>query len=424
MGKPNRGLMDQRLIFSGNDDVSARGLQILVINSGSSSLKFSVLEVESESVLASGIAERLGTAEALLKFSDSGAKKIQEPFPGADHRAALRRVVDHLRASVPNDVDAVGHRIVHGGEYFRDAVIIDDEVVKRIEELSSLAPLHNPPGAQGIRLAGELFPGKRQVAVFDTAFHQTLPPHAFHYAIPARFYSKYRIRRYGFHGTSNQYVTQELARRLGRSLTELQLLTAHLGNGCSATAVKQGRSVDTTMGLTPLEGVVMGTRSGDVDPSLHLFLQDREGLKLGEITDMLTRESGLLGVSGVSHDMRSILQAADTGNATAKLAVDLFCYRLARALLGLAAGLERVDGLIFTGGIGENSAIIRARVLTHLQVLRPEINERWNEVHGQGNNGRITNETGLACFVIPTNEELMIARQTAALVQTQKRNDK
>jgi acetate kinase len=390
--------------------------QILVINSGSSSLKFSVLEVRSESVLASGIAERLGTTEALLKFSGTDAERIEEPLSHADHRAALHRVIHHLRALLPNEVEAVGHRIVHGGEYFRDAVVVDDQVVKRIEELSELAPLHNPPGAQGIRVAWELFPDKPQVAVFDTAFHQTLPPHAFHYAIPPKFYSRFRIRRYGFHGTSTQYVTQELAKRLGRPLDELQLLTAHLGNGCSATAVKQGKSVDTTMGLTPLEGVVMGTRSGDVDPSLHLFLQEREGLNLKEITDLLTRESGLLGVSGVSQDMRSILQAIDAGNARAKLAVDVFCYRLARALLGLAAGLETIDGLIFTGGIGENSAIIRARVLQHLQILRPVINQLWNEQHGRENNGRITEETGLSCFVIPTNEELMIARQTAALV--------
>jgi acetate kinase len=390
--------------------------QILVINSGSSSLKFSVLEVRSESVLVSGIAERLGTTEASLKLNATDAERIEEPLSHADHRAALRRVIDHLRALLPNEVEAVGHRIVHGGEYFRDAVIIDDEVVKRIEELSELAPLHNPPGAQGIRVAWELFPDKPQVAVFDTAFHQTLPPHAFHYAIPPKFYSRFRIRRYGFHGTSTQYVTQELAKRLGRPLDELQLLTAHLGNGCSATAVKQGKSVDTTMGLTPLEGVVMGTRSGDVDPSLHLFLQEREGLNLKEITDLLTRESGLLGVSGVSQDMRSILQAIDSGNVRAQLAVDVFCYRLARALLGLAAGLERIDGLIFTGGIGENSATIRARVLQHLQILRPVINQRWNEQHGRGNDGRITEETGLSCFVIPTNEELMIARQTAALV--------
>jgi len=388
---------------------------ILVINSGSSSLKFSLLDVQSESAIASGIAERLGTKEASLNFSANSAEKVGEALPNADHRAALRRVVDHILALVPHEVHALGHRIVHGGEYFRDAVIVDDEVIKRIEELSDLAPLHNPPGAQGIRVASELFPQKPQVAVFDTAFHQTLPPHAFHYAIPPEFYSKHRIRRYGFHGTSNQYITQELARRLGRPLTELQVLTAHLGNGCSATAVKQGKSVDTTMGLTPLEGVVMGTRSGDVDPSLHLFLQEREGFSLGEITDILTRKSGLLGVSGVSQDMRSILQAIDSGNDRACLAVDLFCYRLARALLGLAAGLERIDGLIFTGGIGEHSAIIRARTLKHLQILRPEINETWNEQHGRESNGRITEETGLACFVVPTNEELMIARQTAAL---------
>src|SRR5215469_5980496 len=360
--------MDQTLILSGNDDVTARDLQILVINSGSSSLKFSVLEVQSESVLASGIAERLGTTEALLKFSDAGGKKIQEPFPGADHRAALRRVVDYLRGSLRNDVDAVGHRIVHGGEFFRDAVIVDDEVVKRIEELSDLAPLHNPPGAQGIRLAWELFPRKPQVAVFDTAFHQTLPPHAFHYAIPARFYSKYRIRRYGFHGTSNQYVTEELARRLDRPLSELQLLTAHLGNGSSATAVKQGRSVDTTMGLTPLEGVVMGTRSGDVDPSLHLFLHEKGNLSLEEVTDLLTRKSGLLGVSGVSHDMRSVLEAIESGNDQARLALELFCYRLARAILGLTAGLERIDALVFTGGIGENSPVVRSKTLEYLAI--------------------------------------------------------
>jgi acetate kinase len=388
---------------------------ILVINSGSSSLKFSLLDVQSESAIASGIAERLGTKEASLNFSANSAEKVVEALPNADHRAALRRVVDHILALVPHEVDALGHRIVHGGEYFRDAVIVDDEVIKRIEELRDLAPLHNPPGAQGIRVASELFPEKPQVAVFDTAFHQTLPPQAFHYAIPPEFYSKYRVRRYGFHGTSNQYVTQELARRLGRPLTELQVLTAHLGNGCSATAVKQGKSVDTTMGLTPLEGVVMGTRSGDVDPSLHLFLHEREGLSLREITDILTRKSGLLGVSGVSQDMRSILQAIDSGNDRACLAVDLFCYRLARALLGLAAGLQRVDGLIFTGGIGENSAIIRARTLKHLQILRPAINQTWNEQHGRESNGRITEEMGLACFVVPTNEELMIARQTAAL---------
>jgi acetate kinase len=388
---------------------------VMVINSGSSSLKFSLFDVGSESAVANGIAERLGTPEAALRFNANASRKIEEPIPAADHRCALRRVIDHLSASAMKEVDAFGHRIVHGGEYFREAVLIDDEVLRRIEALSDLAPLHNPAGAQGIRVASELFPNKPQVAVFDTAFHQTLPPHAFHYAIPAEFYANYRVRRYGFHGTSNQYVTSELARRLGRPIEELQIIAAHLGNGCSATAVKQGKSVDTTMGLTPLEGLVMGTRSGDVDPSLHLFLQQKKSLSLEEVMDLLTRKSGLLGVSGVSHDMRSVVEAVELGNHQARLALDLFCYRLARAILGLAAGLERVDALIFTGGIGENSAIVRSKTLEHLAILHPEIDQAWNERNGQDSNGRITKENGLACFVIPTNEELMIARQTAAL---------
>jgi acetate kinase len=387
----------------------------MVINSGSSSLKFSLFDVHSESVVATGIAERLGTAEATLKFSSSDSEKREESIPAADHRSALRRVINHLSSGEIKEVDAFGHRIVHGGEYFRKPVLIDDEVLKRIEALSDLAPLHNPPGAQGIRVAFELFPNKPQVAVFDTAFHQTLPPHAFHYAIPAEFYAQYHIRRYGFHGTSHQYVSSELARRLGQPIEELQMITAHLGNGCSATAVKQGKSVDTTMGLTPLEGLVMGTRSGDVDPSLHLFLHQKRSLSLEEITDLLTRKSGLLGVSGVSHDVRSIVEAIKLGNDRARLALDLFCYRLARAILGLAAGLERIDALIFTGGIGENSVLVRSKTLEHLAILHPEVNQGWNERNGQDSNGRITQETGLACFVIPTNEELMIARQTAAL---------
>jgi acetate kinase len=395
--------------------VTTGGRSILVINSGSSSLKFSLLDVKSEAVIASGIAERLGTPEAFLKFSAKSSKDICERLPNADHRAALRRVIDRLSTLAVSEVDAIGHRIVHGGEYFQDAVLIDDEVLKRIEALSDLAPLHNPPGAQGIRIASELFPNKPQVAVFDTAFHQTLPPHAFHYAIPTEFYAKYRVRRYGFHGTSSQYVASELARRLRRSIEELQIIAAHLGNGCSATAVKQGKSVDTTMGLTPLEGLMMGTRSGDVDPSLHLFLHQKKSLSLEEVTDLLTRKSGLLGVSGVSHDMRSVIEAIELGNQQARLALDLFCYRLARAILGLAAGLERIDALIFTGGIGENSSVVRSKTLQHLAILHPEIDQGWNEQNGQDSNGRITKGVGLACFVIPTNEELMIARQTAVL---------
>ena len=288
--------------------------------------------------------------------------------------------------------------------------------MRRIEELADLAPLHNPAGVQGIRIATELFPDKQQVAVFDTAFHQTLPPHAFHYAIPYEYYEKYRIRRYGFHGTSHHFVVLQAAKRIGKPIEETQFISAHLGNGCSATAVRHGQSVDTSMGLTPQEGLVMGTRSGDVDPNLHLFLQEKEDHSLREITEMLTRKSGLLGVSGVSHDMRFVIAAAAEGNKRARLAVDLFCYRLARSVLGLAAALSSIDALIFTGGIGENSAAIRAQVLTHLAILHPELDQKLNETHGKGADGRITrSDRALLCLVIPTNEELMIARETALL---------
>ncbi|MBV8377529.1 MAG: acetate/propionate family kinase, partial [Verrucomicrobia bacterium] len=271
---------------------------ILVINNGSSSLKFSVLDPETDTVLASGLAERIGTGQAYLKLSDMEKVKHEEKLPLADHRSALLRVIEILSKHGRFDCKAIGHRVVHGGEYFREPEVVTDALIQKIEELAALAPLHNPANALGIRVAADLFPGKPQVVVFDTAFHQTLPPYAFHYAIPYELYEKYRIRRYGFHGTSHHYVTLEAARRLGKPYGQLQFISAHLGNGCSATAVKYGQSVDTTMGLTPLEGLVMGTRSGDVDPSLLLFLQERDGLRLVDIIEILTRKSGLLGVSG------------------------------------------------------------------------------------------------------------------------------
>jgi acetate kinase len=288
-------------------------------------------------------------------------------------------------------------------------------VVQKIEELAELAPLHNPAGAQGIRIAIELFPDKKQVVVFDTSFHQTLPAHAFHYAIPYEYYEKYRIRRYGFHGTSHHFVALEAAKRIGKPIEETQFLSAHLGNGCSAAAIRYGQSMDTSMGFTPQEGLVMGTRSGDVDPNLHFFLQEKEHQQLQEITETLTRKSGLLGVSGVSQDMRTVIDAANAGNKRAGLAVDLFCYRLARSVLGLAAALSSIDALIFTGGIGENSAVVRAQTLTHLAILHPELDEKLNDAHGKGADGRITGASGLLCLIVPTNEELMIARETALL---------
>jgi acetate kinase len=396
--------------------MSTNQSSILVINNGSSSLKFSVLDPRSETVLSSGLAERIGSEQGLLKLSDLEKVKHEEKMPLADHRSALIRVIEILSKNGRFDCKAIGHRVVHGGEYFREPELVTESVIEKIEELASLAPLHNPAHVIGIRVAAELFPGKPQVAVFDTAFHQTLPNYVFHYAIPYEYYEKYRIRRYGFHGTSHHYVTLEAARRLEKPYDQLQFISAHLGNGCSATAVKHGRSVDTTMGLTPLEGLVMGTRSGDVDPSLLLFLQQREGLRLAEIIEILTRKSGLLGVSGVSHDMRSVITAADDGNARAQLAIDLFCHRLGRAILGLAASLSSIDGVIFTGGVGENSAFIRDKVLSHLAILHPEIDPKLNEQHGKQSNGRISSGSGLLCLVIPTNEELMIARETDRLV--------
>jgi acetate kinase len=390
---------------------------ILVINNGSSSLKFSVLDPKSETLLSSGLAERIGTEQGSLKMTDLKQEKHEEKLALADHRSALLRVIEILSESDRFDCKAIGHRVVHGGEYFHDPVLVTDSVLQKIEELTDLAPLHNPANALGIRVVEEVFPGKPQVAVFDTAFHQTLPPYAFHYAIPYELYEKYRIRRYGFHGTSHHYVTVEAARRLGKPYDQMQLISAHLGNGCSATAVKNGQSVDTTMGLTPLEGLVMGTRSGDVDPSLLLFLQEHEGLSLVQIIELLTRKSGLLGVSGVSHDMRSVVTAADGGNPRAKLAIDIFCHRLGRAILGLASSLTSIDALIFTGGIGENSAFIRSKVLSQLGILHPEIDPKLNDENGKQSNGRITTtKSGLLCLVIPTNEELMIARETDRLI--------
>jgi acetate kinase len=395
--------------------VSTPPTEILVINSGSSSLKFSVFDPESERALASGLAERLGTEQACLNIVDLEGKRLREVMQHADHKTALLRIIEILGKGSPFDVKAVGHRVVHGGEDFHEAALVTREILQRIEQLADLAPLHNPAAAQAIRVATELFPEKPQVAVFDTAYHQTLPPYAFHYAIPYEYYEKYRVRRYGFHGTSHHFVALQAAKLLGKPFDQTQFVSAHLGNGCSAAAIRNGHSVDTTMGLTPLEGLMMGTRSGDVDPNLHLFIQEKEKRRLSEITDILTRKSGLLGVSGVSHDMRSVVAAAKEGNERAALAIDLFCYRLARSILALTASLSFVDAVIFTGGIGENNATIRARVLTHLEILHPELDTGLNEEHGKSAGGRITTQSGLLCLVIQTNEELMIARETARL---------
>jgi acetate kinase len=391
---------------------------ILVINSGSSSLKFALIEGGSGRVTRQGLAERLGTPLGRLRTQatdDQGHETTAEsPLPGGGHAEALEEILGHLGGLRPA---AVGHRVVHGGERFSASVVLDDAVVDGIRTCNDLAPLHNPANVLGIEIARRRFPELRQVAVFDTAFHQTLPRKAFMYAVPYELYERHRVRRYGFHGTSHAFVAGEAAQRLGKPLEELQLVTAHLGNGCSACAIKGGHSVDTTMGLTPLEGLVMGSRSGDVDPNLHQFLSDQTGRSLAEITDLLNRQSGLLGLSGTSNDMRTVLEARDHGDPRAALAIDVFCYRLAKALLGLCAALDRIDALVFTGGIGQYAAPIRAETLAQLGVLGPVVDQVRNGAHGAGAGGRITaDRSPLLALVISTNEELVIARETTRLL--------
>jgi acetate kinase len=384
-------------------------LHVWVINCGSSSLKFAIIEPTTGSVVRHGLAERLNESGSRLTLDDREVALGER----ATHAAALDRILAEIGDQKPT---AVGHRVVHGGESFAESVLLDDDKIRVIQECAELAPLHNPANLMGIEAARHHFPDVPQIAVFDTAFHQTLPPKAYVYAIPYELYQRHKIRRYGFHGTSHRYVAGEAAKRLGKPLEELHLVTAHLGNGCSACAIKNGRSVDTTMGLTPLEGLVMGTRSGDVDPNLHQFVSEKTGHDLSQVTDMLNRQSGLLGVSGKSNDMRTLLEASEKGDARAKLAIEIFCHRLAKSILALCASLDRLDALIFTGGIGEHAAAVRADTLAALRVLRPAIDAEANRVHGVSTTGRITDsDSPLLALVIPTNEELVIAREAARL---------
>lgn len=388
---------------------------IIVINCGSSSLKFAVLPVVGEGVLVKGLAERLGSHEAVLQI-DLGQGKLSVPMPEATHRDALREAVSRMVGLNPR---AIGHRMVHGGEEFTGSVIINDEVMAAVERCSSLAPLHNPANLVGVKTARALFADLPQVAVFDTAFHQTIPAKAFLYAIPYHYYEELKVRRYGFHGTSHHFVSQKTADLLGKPAAEVSMITMHLGNGCSACAIRNGQSVDSTMGLTPSEGLVMGTRSGDVDPALHQFLQDQTGMRLSEITSMLNSKSGLLGVSGVSNDMRTLAKAAADGHQRARLAIEVFCYRLAKSVMGLTAALDTIDALVFTGGIGENSAPVRAMTLAHLKILGLELDGDRNSNHGSTSGGRITADgSRIPCLVVPTDEELMIARETLRLVSS------
>lgn len=390
---------------------------VLVINSGSSTIKFSLFTSEFNSALLTGLAERLGETEAVIRFT-LGNEKSTLAIPLADHAGALATLITFLKDHniQLTDLAAIGHRVVHGGEQFSGSRIIDDAVLAGIEACVPLAPLHNPANLLGMKTLQKLASGVPQIAVFDTAFHQTLPEKAFLYGLPYSLYKNHGVRRYGFHGTSHLFVVQQAAKRLQRPLSELSLISAHLGNGCSAVAVKNGLSVDTTMGMTPLEGLVMGTRSGDIDPGLHQFISKELGLGLDDVTDLLNKKSGLLGLSELSNDMRTLALAAEAGHKQALLAIDVFCFRLARAIGGLAMSLDTLDGIVFTGGIGENASMVREKVLQQLGILGIYLDPLANANHGKDQGGLISTPTSVPALVIPTNEEWMIASDCLKLI--------
>jgi len=392
---------------------------ILVLNSGSSSLKFKLFAWKDLSPLARGLIERIGKPQAKAHLQTFRGEKLERTLPLRDHREALELMEALLKesglAQGARDLQAIGHRVVHGGEHFREPILLNAHVLQELKDLIPLAPLHNPANLLGIELALEHAPNVPQIAVFDTAFHRTLPPRAYLYALPYQIYERYQVRRYGFHGLSHAYVAREAARFLGRPLSELKLITLHLGNGASATAILHGQSVDTSMGFTPLEGLIMGTRCGDLDPAVIFYLAREHGYSYSRLEEMLNRESGLRGLAG-DNDMRLLTQRATQGDARARLAIEMFCYRIKKYIGAYWAVLNGADALVFTGGIGENSSLVRAKAcegLTALGIqLDPEKNQRFS-----GQKGDVSaSHSQVKILVIPTNEELEIARKTKALV--------
>lgn len=390
---------------------------ILVLNCGSSSLKGAVLDTDSGEILLSCLGEKLNLADAYITFKINGEKQKVELAGQPDHTGAVGALLDKLKQlGLDSRIGAIGHRVVSGGEAYSESVLIDDQVIAAIEKFIPLAPLHNPANLLGIRAAQNIFKGLPNVAVFDTAFHQTMPEHAYTYAIPRKYYRELSLRRYGFHGTSYRFVAAEAARLLNADAGNLKLVIAHLGNGASIAAVKNGQSVDTSMGLTPLEGLVMGTRSGDVDPSVFSFLADNLKLTTQQITDILNKESGLLGISELSNDCRAIEEAAAEGHEGATLALEIFSYRLAKYVAAMAVAAGGIDALVFTGGIGENSDIIREKVLNYCAFLGLNVDQTANLAARFGKAGLITAaDSRVKALVVPTNEELMIAQDTAQL---------
>ncbi|MDZ7828702.1 MAG: acetate kinase [Halofilum sp. (in: g-proteobacteria)] len=401
-------------------------MNILVINTGSSSIKYQLFAMDGPKVMAAGLVERIGDEGSRLRhrcWPDDPTRlreRIDEQ-PIDDHKAGMERIVAALTDDThgvihgADQIDGVGHRVVHGGETFHAPARIDESVLESIRANVPLAPLHNPANLAGIEVARELFPDAPQVAVFDTAFHQTMPPHAFHYALPRHLYKLHHLRRYGFHGTSHAWVAREAANFLRRDLDTLNLVTLHLGNGASATAIENGQSVDTSMGLTPLEGLIMGTRSGDIDPAIHSFLAEQESLSLGEIDNLLNKHSGLKGICG-SSDLRDIEKKASGGDRDAQLALDMYVYRIRKYVGAYWAVLGHVDALVFTAGVGENAGRIRARVCEGLAGLGIEIDPDHNRELGPGVSALQSPDSSAAVLVVPTNEELAIAEYTHELI--------
>jgi acetate kinase len=401
---------------------------VLVVNAGSSSVKYQLIDMQNEQVLAKGVAERIGIAggkDAVLTHQTTGKEKVVISAPLPDHRVAMRFVFDALTnaetgaiASV-SDISAIGHRVLHGGAVFTGSVLINKTVTDTIRKVSHLGPLHNPANLMGIEAAITLMPDAPQVAVFDTAFHQTMPQFAHVYALPYEFYTEHDIRRYGFHGTSHKYVSSRTIKFLNsRGLPSGKFITCHLGNGVSFTAVVDGKSFDTSMGLTPAEGLVMGTRSGDIDPAIIPYIQNELGYTAEQCDDLINKKSGLLGLSGLSHDMRDIEENAEAGHDRSKLALDIFCYRARKYIGAYAAAMDGLDAIVFTGGIGEHSPKVRSMICDGLGVLGIGISPGKNESnHGECDIS--SDDARVRVLVIPTNEELEIARETVSIVSGQ-----
>ena len=406
-------------------------MKILVLNTGSSSVKFQIIETDLERMnahqdltLAVGQVEKIGLSDSRLVLEVPDRKAFQDYREILEHRTAIEWVLriltdpEHGIIDSVDEIGAVGHRVVHGGEAFASSVLMTPEVVEQIEDCSALAPLHNPANLRGYYAAHAAMPDVPHVAVFDTAFHQTIPETAYIYAIPYELYEKHGIRRYGFHGTSHRYVSRKAAEILGRKVSELRIITCHLGNGCSITAIKQGRSVDTSMGFTPLEGLPMGTRSGDIDPSIIFFIAEQENLSLKGIEEILNKKSGLLGVSGVSNDMREIKKEADAGNRRAQLALEIFAYRVKKYIGAYAAVLGGLDVLVFTGGIGENAYYIRSKICQGLEFLGIRLDEDRNKDPAKWQGVISTEDSRVKVLVIPTREDLIIARETLETIKS------